>query len=212
MATTLSKRSIASWKPHWFASNLHMSCTLLSLVKIKYNRIISWKRSVWVWKTKARLSNQNNKVLKCYNFSHTTMTAASICFKSTYKLGISIFCWTSINLFEKNLCWVLRTKAITLASGWQSSERSIFSITKTTLICFKFTHELHNIIFYWIQVYRILWKKSVLSWVWRTKRLITLLSKWQSSERSIFSNTKTTPICFKFTHERHNIIFCWIQV
>ena len=83
MATTficLSERSIASRKPHWFASYLHLSCALLSLVKIKYNRITSWKKSVWVWKTKARLSNQNSKVLKCYNFSHTIITAASICF------------------------------------------------------------------------------------------------------------------------------------
>ena len=43
--------AIVSRKPYRFASNLHMKCILVSIIEIKYK--ISWKKSVWVWKTKA---------------------------------------------------------------------------------------------------------------------------------------------------------------
>ena len=58
--------------------------------------------------------------------------------------------------------------------------------------------------------YRIFWKKSVLS----LENESDDCPKRQSSERSIFNHSviKVTPICFKFTHELHIIIFCWIPV
>ena len=151
--TTLSERSIYSIMKTTLIC-FKFAHELQALIKINYNRIISWKISVWVWKTKARLSNQNNKILKCYNFSHTTMTAASICFKSV-SLALVYFAeiqYSSINLFEKKSVSSFKNESDLQLSGWQSSERSIFSITKKTPICFKFTHERHNTIFCWIQV------------------------------------------------------------
>ena len=52
---------IASRKPHWFASNLHMSCILLSFAEFQYK--IFWKKSVLSLKN-VSADCQNVKVQK----------------------------------------------------------------------------------------------------------------------------------------------------